>query len=534
MALPRVIVTGASGFVGRHLLEQLKGDHRIVGIARRSQRRAGVPEDPNITWLEADIGERPQVEAAFRTIAETGGADYVVHLAAYYDFTGLDHPEYTRTNVHGLRNVLDLCAGMPLRRFIFASSLAACRFPSGGRALTESSPPDGEHVYARTKRLGEAMLNEYQQAFPSAVVRLAALFSDWCEYPPLFVQLNTWLSSLWNAQVVAGRGLTAMPYLHVHDAVAFLRRVLERESDLTPGEVLIASSDGAVSHREVFGTATLAYHGKRREPRYVPKALCRGGIRVLDALGRVTGQRPFERPWMAHYIDREMRVDSSVTRRLLGWSPRPRLELLRRVPFLVENMKTDPHEWIARNQAAMKAVWISDYLKIYWLLQQHEPEILTAFHAALVGPDHQERFPNYQGLAAAEHDWNHRLIVRQLFNAVRTGDKSVFTSYCRDLAARRFEEGFEAEEFCGAVELLNLICMRILRRDPASEGMRQQILDYLTMTLRFGCDQAQETFEELSMRGSMRDPEKRGDTWRNAPESTSSLPDAGISSEPSG
>jgi hypothetical protein len=38
-------------------------------------------------------------------------------------------------------------------------------------------------------------------------------------------------------------------------------------------------------------------------------------------------------------------------------------------------------------------------------------------------------------------------------------------------------------------------------RDPASDGMRQQILDYLTMTLRFGCDQAQETFEELSLRG---------------------------------
>jgi hypothetical protein len=42
--------------------------------------------------------------------------------------------------------------------------------------------------------------------------------------------------------------------------------------------------------------------------------------------------------------------------------------------------------------------------------------------------------------------------------------------------------------------------MRVLRRDPTSDGMRQQILDYLTMTLRFGCDQAQETFEELSLR----------------------------------
>jgi nucleoside-diphosphate-sugar epimerase len=529
-----MVVTGASGFVGRHVLDHLKDDYEIVGIARRSQRRAGVAPHPNIRWVEADIGERSQVEAAFATIAATGGADYVVHLAAYYDFTGLDSPEYTRTNVDGLRHVLDSSTTLPIRRFIFASSLAACRFPADGRALTESSAPDGDHVYARSKRQGEAMLDEYQQAFPCAIVRLAALFSDWCEYPPIFVQLNTWLSTLWNASIVAGRGLTAIPYLHVDDAVTFLRRVLESERELTPGDVLIASGDGAVSHRELFGTATLAYHGKRRNPRYVPKLLCRGGIRVLDALGRVTGQRPFERPWMADYIDREMRVDSSVTRRLLGWAPRARLGLLRRVPFLVENLKTDPHEWIARNQAAMKVVWISDYLKIYWLLRKHEREIIEAFHEAMCGPDRRERFPSYQRLAAAEHDWNHRLIVRQLLHAVRTGDKSVFMTYCRDLAARRFSEGFQAEEFCGAVELLNLICMRILRRDPDAAGMRQQILDYITMTLRFGCDQAQETFEELSRRGPRSGPEREGDTWHAPPAFTSSPRIGGTSNAQSG
>jgi nucleoside-diphosphate-sugar epimerase len=503
MPQPRVIVTGASGFVGRHVVEHLRDDFRIVGIARRSQRKAGVAEHPNVTWFEADIAERSQVEAVFRAITDGGGADYVIHLAGYYDFTGLDHPEYTRTNVTGLRNLLDLCKELALRRFVFASSLAACRFPPDGRALSESSPPDGDHVYARTKRAGEEMLNEYQDQVPSVIVRLAALFSDWCEYPPLFMLLTAWFSKLWNADIVAGRGLTAIPYLHVLDVVAFLRRLLDHERELAPGEVLIASDDGAVSHRELFGTATLAYDGKRRAPRYVAKPLCRVGMSLLDALGRLTGQRPFERPWMAAYIDQEMRVDSSVTRRLLAWNPRPRLGLLRRVPFLVENLKTDPHEWIARNQAAMKAVWISDYLKIHALLQKHEPEILEAFHAALTGPDRRDRFPTYQQFEAAEHDWNHRLLVQQLFHAVRSGDKLVFTTYCRDLAVRRFHQGFSAEEFCGAVELLNLICMRILRRDPASGGMRQQLLDYLTMTLRYGCDQAQETFEELSMR-SMR------------------------------
>ena len=58
MSAPRVVVTGASRFVGRHLIDHLQDDYRIVGIARRSQRRAGIADDPNVTWLEADIAER--------------------------------------------------------------------------------------------------------------------------------------------------------------------------------------------------------------------------------------------------------------------------------------------------------------------------------------------------------------------------------------------------------------------------------------------------------------------------------------------
>jgi nucleoside-diphosphate-sugar epimerase len=501
--LPRIIVTGASGFVGRHLVEDLRNDHRVFAIARRSQHRAGVEPHPNVEWMEADIRERPQLEAVFRQIREAGGAPAVIHLAAYYDFTGGDHPEYQRTNVDGLRNVLALCAELPIERFVFASSLAASRFPAVGQTLNESSLPDGEHPYARTKKIGEEMLREFQDAFPSVVVRFAALFSDWCEYPPLFVFLNTWLSETWNARILGGRGLSSVPYLHVRDAVSLVRRVLQRQGDLAPGEVLVASPDEPVAHRELFGTATLAYYGKRREPAYMPKALCGPGMWSMDVLGRIIGQRPFERPWMARYIDLEMRVDGRLTRELLGWAPRPRLGLLRRLPFLVENLKTDPLEWNRRNQAAMKAVFASDYLKIHWLLQKHEPEILAAFTEAVMAPERAAKFPMYQRLSVAEHEWNHKMIVRQLFNAVRTGDKSVFMTYCRDLATRRSAEGFTADEFCGAVELLNLICLRVLRRDPESGPLRQQLLDYLTMTLRFGCDEAQETFEEIAARSGL-------------------------------
>jgi hypothetical protein len=98
-------------------------------------------------------------------------------------------------------------------------------------------------------------------------------------------------------------------------------------------------------------------------------------------------------------------------------------------------------------------------------------------------------------LTADQHDWHHRVIYRNLLNAVRTRDKGVFMGYCRDLAEQRLKEGFTANELCGALEALNLVCWRVLRRDPASTGLREAISDYVTSTLRSGCDQAQEVFE---------------------------------------
>lgn len=496
MALPQIIVTGSSGFVGRHLLEALSEHYRIFGIARRTQARSHAPEHPNFVWFESDVGERPQIEAVFDTIREMGGAETVIHLAAHYDFTGEEDPEYWRTNVVGLRHVLDLSVALGVKHFVFSSSVAACRLPtSPGVSLNEDSPPDGTHIYARTKGEGERLVKEYADRLKPVIVRFAALFSDWCEYPPLYMFLQTWLSWAWNARILGGRGRSAIPYLHVTDVVLFLLQVIDRLDELEPREVLIASPDGCTSHQELFEAATLAYRGTRARPIHMPRPLCGPGMYARDLMGRLLGNRPFERPWMAEYIDTEMRIDASRSRARLDWSPRPRLAIVRRMPFLIENLRTDPAEWNRRNREAMKAVHLPDHLRVHWLLKRHEDTIIREFNALLTGPQGRERFASYQHLSAEDHEWHHRLLMRQVLNAVRTRDRGVFMGYCRDLAMRRMAEGYQGTELCGALEGFNLTCFRVLRRDPEAKDLRQAILDHLTSTLRAGCDQAQEVFE---------------------------------------
>ena len=383
MTLPRLILTGASGFVGRHLLEALCDDWTVYGIARRSQARCGARVHPNLTWFQVDIGDREALADVFGKIREQGGADVVVHLAAHYDFTGEDHPEYFRTNVDGLRNTLDLSVEAGVKQFFFSSSTAACELPPHGRTLDETSPPDGRHIYAQTKRIGETMVGGYKDRFTPVVMRFAAMFSDHCEYPPLYMFFETWLSDAWNRHVLGGKGESAIPYLHVADAVAFLVRLLERREDWKPREVLLASPDGATSHAELFA-ATMAHESAApARPIRMPKILCGPGMWARDLAGRLLGARPFERPWMAEYIDTVMAIDASRTRARTGWAPRERLEILRRLPFLLENRRTYPLDWHRLNRAAMKTVHVPQNLRLYQLLERHQAELVEEYSKAL-------------------------------------------------------------------------------------------------------------------------------------------------------
>jgi hypothetical protein len=89
-----------------------------------------------------------------------------------------------------------------------------------------------------TKRIGEQMLAEFDDV-PSCIVRFAAMFSDWCEYAPMYVFLSTWLSRTWNARILGGKGESAIPYLHVREIPVFFRRLFDRLDTIGHREVLI-------------------------------------------------------------------------------------------------------------------------------------------------------------------------------------------------------------------------------------------------------------------------------------------------------
>jgi nucleoside-diphosphate-sugar epimerase len=345
MTKPGIIITGATGFLGGQLIKALQPKYEIFAIGRRSPKEAGALEGPGIHWFSVDIGYLEPLREVFEHIRQTQQIDLLLHLAAYYDFTGEQHPEYQRTNVDGTRNVLELCEPLKLKNFIFTSSIAACRFPPPGEAVTEDSPPTAPPPYSVSKRIGEEMLHAYRDRVPSSILRLAAIFSDWCEYEPLENFLRIWCSNRWDSRILGGKGLWAIPYLHVDELLRFFMQVIAQYQTLKPVEVLQGSMDGATTHLDLYREATRSFFGQPRRPILMPKFLARIGIMLREDVGRITGNMPFERSWMADYIDGQLTVDAARTHQRLNWRPDPELDILKRIPTMVDNMRYHPDEW---------------------------------------------------------------------------------------------------------------------------------------------------------------------------------------------
>ncbi len=495
MADSTIVVTGATGFIGRHLLEALHGDHDIWTLSRSSPSLRGVSLPASVRWLPVDVARAGQLREAVDAIRRARRPEVLIHLAGHYDFTGQQNPEYLRTNVEGTRNVLEAAGELGVRDVIFASSVAACAFPPIGERLTEASPPDGDTPYAESKRLGEAMLAGYRGVFRTWIVRFGAVFSDWCEYEPLFRFLETWLSRRPQSRVLAGNGLSAIPYLHVRDAVAFVRRLLARREALDDGEVLLASTDGATSHLELFLAATGAHRGERARPVFLPERLCRSGLWFRDMVGRTIGMHAFERPWMGRMIDLRLEVDASRTRERLGWAPRARLDVLRRMPFLVENRKSFATEWQRRNHAALKGARLHDNLRILALLEQRLDQLGESLAGYVMAPQRAERFPRFQALGADRQRADAVVLLGALLEAVRTGEKALFRTACHRLAGQRRDEGFASEELIAFLDALGDLCVLSLAGHEPSAAWSLGLYEHLTMTVQYGIDEVLEVFE---------------------------------------
>ncbi len=497
---PSIIVTGASGFIGSYFLDSAKDTYRIYAIARRSQKEAGIKLHDNITWMQIDISNWTSLKVLAHKIMNDGGADYIFHLAGYYDFSMQDNPEYELTNVVGTKNMLLLARMLSIKRFIFSSSLAISNFINIKEKITESTPPDADYPYAVSKRKGEELVKEYSAWVPASIVRFAAVFSDWCQYPPLYVFLSTWLSQRWNARILGGRGESAVSYIYISELISLINTILEKSDSLLNIDTYIASPSGCTSHGELFSRATEYFYGGKIKPLKIPVTLAYPGVYLRNIIGSLKGVPPFEKPWMLKYIDHKLDVDSSYTSKTLGWEPNPRSDISSRLLYMIAKLKTEPDTWIAKNEAALKRIALRPNLLISEEMAISKDIFVREIIGHILGPGNRQIFKTLNKINPGELENEINEIYDVLMSSVQINDRIILFNYICYFCFHHFDSGIEPGEAKQLVSAFNEILVRRLAPKLKHRVTRQDIHDSLTMMLVIVNDEITDIYENVLSR----------------------------------
>ena len=500
--LQSIVITGASGFIGSYVIEYLKDDFKIFAIARRSRKEADIPYHPNLHWLQCDISNQSILDEATDYINKSGGADFLVHLAAFYDYSYKDNPAYDIVNVEGTKNILEFSSLIGVKRFIFASSVAACEFPLNGCVISESSIPDADYHYARSKKEGEEFVKKYSQKFSCTIIRSAAVFSDWCEYAPLYKFLSRWLTKKLDSKIIAGKGLSAVPYIHIRDLCILLKTIIEKSDKLPDFDIYNASPDGSTSHKEIFEVSTHYFFGRVVKPVYLPKYLAYPALVVRKAFQilRLTCDNPIERFWMIKYIDKKLVVSSTYTQSALDWHPTPRYHLTRRLLFLLEKMKRHPDAWQLKNEATLKRIASRINLIIYEKLIEQKEVILTKLNEIIIDENPGGKFSQYKRLPLNELQCYISAIYHLLLATVRSSDRSLLLKYIEDIAVIKFAEGFEPEIICRTLKLFSEVIIEHLSAFKGLSDKRQEIYDSIGLSLQIAQDEIEDLYDNLVLK----------------------------------
>ena len=280
----RVLVTGASGFVGRIACAELRTrNHQVGALVRRPGS-----EPAGTRGLEGDITDAGSVSRAIDAFQ----ADAVLHLAAETAATK-DTARIELVNVQGTQNVVDAAASAGVERFVFCSTVVTGN--AHGATLTEESTLPVDTVYGRSKQKGEEIVRG--AGLRTAIVRPGHVYGPGGWYEEEFVKRLQQPGRL----AVVGKGDNWWDVVRVEDVAVALALALEKASD---GRVFHVADDLPITLYDFVAlTAEALGVGK---PRRVP----------VSAAKMMAGQDPVKA------VIRSAKTSNDRIKRELDWKPR--------------------------------------------------------------------------------------------------------------------------------------------------------------------------------------------------------------------
>jgi dihydroflavonol-4-reductase len=309
----KVFVTGATGFIGGHIVRRLRERGDEVACLVRNPAKAADLEQLDIELIEGDLSD----EAALTTAMK--GADAVIHGAAIYE-VGIpksEHEEMYETNVLGTERVLNAALTVGIPRVVYISTVAAFG-DTNGEVVDETYEHPGreftsyyEETKYRAHRIAQRMIAEND--LPCVIVQPGGVYGPE-DHSSVGQQIN---------QFLAGR-LPLLPFpdlgfnmVHVEDVADGVLLALDKG---TPGEAYVLGGEITTMRGLIDTVATVS--GKKAPKRAMPTAM----LKLMTPAGPVVGKLMGQPPNLSELISSAdgvtfwARHDKAMEK--LGYSPR--------------------------------------------------------------------------------------------------------------------------------------------------------------------------------------------------------------------
>jgi nucleoside-diphosphate-sugar epimerase len=313
------LITGATGFVGGHLVEACAGRGWNLRALVRSGSDTGLLEQHNVALIRGELSDADAVREALR------GVEVVLHCAAKVGDWG-PVEEYRAINVEALRGLLDACRGRggvtpPLRRFVHFSSLGvyAARHHYG---TDESEPLPERHMdgYTQTKVESEQLVLRYhrEHGLPVVVLRPGFIYGprDRTLMPKMLENLR-----LRRVRYIGG-GKGAMNCIYVGNLVE--AALLAAEKPEAVGQIYNLTDGEFISKRRFIESIVEGMGLPHPKPVGVPLWLARIMASYLENRARKHGSPKPPRLTQGRLKLLGLNLDFSIekAKRELGYRPR--------------------------------------------------------------------------------------------------------------------------------------------------------------------------------------------------------------------